>query len=556
MTRMRWSIPMKTGALLALALAAASAAPGRPVTFESFEYTGRDAVFSAPLEDGHYRNPVLAGFYPDPDICRVGDDYYVVNSSFGYFPGIPVFHSRDLVNWKQVGSVIDRPGQLDYKGLGVSRGIFAPSLSYRAGTFYLICTFVDGGGNFLVTAANPAGPWSDPTWLGFDGIDPSILLDDDGRAWVVNNGAPPDNKPLYSGHRAIWIQELDLANRKLVGTRTIIVNGGVNLADHPVWIEAPHLFRKDGWYYLICAEGGTAEQHSEVVFRSRSVLGPFVPGPTNPILTQRTLPDSRADPVTSTGHAELVSATDGTWWAVFLGCRPYRGGDYNTGRETFMLPATWTDGWPTILAPGLPVPYSVPSPLGASVGDAAAAPLTGNFTWRDDFRGPRLSKLWMGLRALPQVTLGAEGLGLTASQDALSGVGYPAFVARRIQHARFTASTTLLTPSEGVSAGLAAFQNEAHHYFFGVHRGKAGLEVFVERLNGTPAERIAREAIADTGRIELRMTEDDSTCSFEYSCGAAPWRTLLEGADATLLSTRVAGGFVGAVVGPHARIDP
>ena len=547
---------MKTGALLALALAAASAATGRPVTFESFEYTGRDAVFSAPLEDGHYRNPVLAGFYPDPDICRVGDDYYVVNSSFGYFPGIPVFHSRDLVNWKQVGSVIDRPGQLDYKGLGVSRGIFAPSLSYRAGTFYLICTFVDGGGNFLVTAANPAGPWSDPTWLGFDGIDPSILLDDDGRAWVVNNGAPPDNKPLYSGHRAIWIQELDLANRKLVGTRTIIVNGGVNLADHPVWIEAPHLFRKDGWYYLICAEGGTAEQHSEVVFRSRSVLGPFVPGPTNPILTQRTLPDSRADPVTSTGHAELVSATDGTWWAVFLGCRPYRGGDYNTGRETFMLPATWTDGWPTILAPGLPVPYSVPSPLGASVGYAAAAPLTGNFTWRDDFSGPRLSKLWMGLRALPQVTLGAEGLGLTASQDALSGVGYPAFVARRIQHARFTASTTLLTPSEGVSAGLAAFQNEAHHYFFGVHRRKAGLEVFVERLNGTPAERIASEVIAGTGRIELRMTEDDSTCSFEYSCGAGPWRTLLEGADATLLSTRVAGGFVGAVVGPHARIDP
>src|ERR1035438_9108097 len=124
---------MKTAALLALALAAASAAPGRPVTFESFEYTGRDAVFSAPLKDGRYRNPVLAGFYPDPDICRVGDDYYLVNSSFGYFPGIPVFHSRDLVNWKQLGSVIDRPGQLDYKGLGVSRGIFAPALSYRAG---------------------------------------------------------------------------------------------------------------------------------------------------------------------------------------------------------------------------------------------------------------------------------------------------------------------------------------------------------------------------------------------------------------------------------------
>jgi xylan 1,4-beta-xylosidase len=527
-----------------------------PVTFESFEYTGRDTAFEAPLAAGHYQNPVRAGFYPDPDICRVGDDYYTVNSSFAYFPGIPVFHSRDLVNWTQLGSVVDRPGQLNYHGLGVSRGIFAPALSHHDGLFYVICTFVDAGGNFLMTAKNPAGPWSDPIWLGFDGIDPSLFFDDGGRAWVVNNGAPPDDKTLYPGHRAIWIQELDVAARKLVGPRSVIVNGGVRIADHPVWIEGPHLFRKDGWYYLICAEGGTAEQHSEVVFRSQAVLGPYVPGPANPILTQRSLPVGRPNPVTCTGHADFVETPDGRWWAVFLGCRPYEGTTYNTGRETFMLPVTWVDGWPSILGPGLPVPVSPPSPGQVSMDPAPAAPLSGNFTWHDDFRGPGLSLLWIGLRAMPETSL-EGGLRLTPGEDTLSGSGSPAFLGRRLQHARFTATTTLRPPLEaGVSAGLAAFQNEAHHYFLAVHAKGEGLEVFVERLNGGGAETIARAEVARAQSIGLRITGDGATCGFEYSTTPGSWQVLLSGTDATLLSTRVAGGFVGAVVGPYARIGP
>ena len=365
---------MKTTALLPLmALSAAKLMPGSapPVAFEWFEYTGRDAVFCAPLAPGHFRNPIFAGFYPDPDICRVGDDYYIVNSSFAYFPGIPIFHSRDLVNWTLVGHVVDRPGQLDYDGLGVSRGIFAPALSHHAGLFYLVCTFVDAGGNFLMTAAKPEGPWSDPVWLGFDGIDPSIFFDDDGRAWLVNNGQPPDDMPSYDGQRAIWLQEFDIAGKRPVGPREIIVNGGANPADHPVWIEGPHLFKKDGWHYLICAEGGTSEGHSEVVFRSRSVRGPYSPGPANPILTQRTLAANRPDPVTCTGHADFVETAAGEWWAVFLGCRPYEGNMYNTGRETFMLPVSWVDGWPSVVAPGQAVPPSPASP-GSKVVEAAA----------------------------------------------------------------------------------------------------------------------------------------------------------------------------------------
>lgn len=166
---------------LTLSSAALSAA-AEPVAFESFTYTGRDTIFEAPLPAGHFQNPILAGYYPDPSICRVGDDYYLINSSFAHFPGIPIFHSKDLVNWKQIGHVITRPDQLNYNNLGITRGIFAPAISHHNGTFYVICTMVDAGGNFLMTAKDPAGPWSDPVWLGFDGIDPSIFFDDDGRA--------------------------------------------------------------------------------------------------------------------------------------------------------------------------------------------------------------------------------------------------------------------------------------------------------------------------------------------------------------------------------------
>ncbi len=555
---------MKTAVLLACSLAVSSvlfASDPAPVVFHSFEYTGRDPVFAQPLAVGEYRNPILAGFYPDPSICRVGDDFYLINSTFAYFPGIPVFHSKDLVNWTQLGHVIDRPTQLKYDGLGVSRGIFAPDISQHNGTFYVVCTMADAGGNFVVTATNPAGPWSDPTWLGFDGIDPSIFFDDDGRAYLVNNG-PPEGKPLYDGHRAIWIQEFDPTAKKLIGPRTLIVNGGVDLAKKPVWIEGPHLFRRDGWYYLCCAEGGTGGNHSQVIFRSEAVTGPFVPWEKNPILTQRNLDGTQPRAVTTTGHADLVIGPDGNWWSVFLGCRPYAGHFYNTGRETFLLPVKWTnDGWPMILPPGERVPYTVAAPSHALPVAAASVPLTGNFTWRDEFDQTSLSPLWIMLRT-PHETWWQTGnpgghLSLTPRTDLLSGKGQPSFIARRLQHAHFDASTSVeVSQTPGVSAGLVAFQNETHHYFFGVHRSAKGLTVFLEVLNGKPAETMASVVIPECSQIELRLTGDDQVMTFAYSTSAGEWRTLVADADATVLSTQTAGGFVGAVLGLHARIDP
>ncbi len=551
--------------LIATALLSASALglAAEPVRFDWFEYTGRDDISAAPLPAGHFRNPILAGFYPDPAICRVGEDYYLINSTFSYFPGIPVFHSRDLVNWKQLGHVIDRPSQMSFTGLRITRGLFAPTIKYHNGVFYVVCTLVDGGGNFLVTATDPAGPWSDPQWLPFDGIDPSLFFDDDGRAWMLNNGNPPDNKPLYEGHRAIWIQEFDVAKRELVGPRSIVVNGGVDLSKKPVWIEGPHLFKKDGWYYICCAEGGTSTNHSQVILRSKSPTGPFVPWEKNPILTQRDLDGNAPHAVTATGHANLVEGPDGHWWAVFLACRPFQNGYQATGRETFLLPVEWTaDGWPLILPPGVRVPHVVPAPQTAAR-SPAPVPLSGNFTWRDDFESgsAQLDPLWLMARTPAETwwNLAAPKgqLSLAPRADTLAGLGNPAFLGRRVQHAKFDASTLLSTPAEaGVAAGLALFQNEKQHYFFGVRRAAEGLEVFVELADGGQPAKLASAVVPQAERLELRVRGDELTGGFAYREPEGEWRALVAEADFTPITTNAAGGgihFTGAVVGPHVR---
>ena len=541
----------------------ACATAAEPVAFDWFEYTGRDAAFELPANPGQYRNPILAGFYPDPSICRVGDDYYLINSTFAYFPGIPIFRSRDLVNWTQIGHVIHRPDQLPYDGLGVSRGIFAPAISYHEGTFYVVCTMVDAGGNFLVTATDPAGPWSDPIWFDFEGIDPSLCFMDDGRAWMLNNGAP-DETPRYDGHRAIWIQEFDIAGKKLVGPRTVLVNGGVDISTKPVWIEGPHLYQREGWYYLCAAEGGTSVNHSQVILRSKSPTGPFEPWAKNPILTQRNLDGSVPLAVTSTGHADLEIGPDGNWWAVFLACRPYGGTWYATGRETFLLPVSWTeDGWPLILPPGERVPYVVDAPAAGPATRGSAVPLTGNFTWRDDFAAPEVSPLWIMLRTPKETWWAADAAAsvvrLTPRAEKVSGAGNPSYLARRVQHARFEASTALEIPREPrVSAGLMVFQSETHHYFLGVRRTTDGAEAFLEKSAGKDTAAIVASAPlgVNTGRGTLHVTMHDERASFAFAAGSPAKPVLLADADATILTTQASWGFVGATIGMHARLEP
>jgi len=532
--------------------------------FESFTYIGMDPVQELPKRLDHYRNPILPGFYPDPSICRVGEDYYLVNSTFAYFPGIPIFHSRDLVHWRQLGHVLDRSSQLKLDGHRVSRGNFAPTIHHHAGLFYVIGTVVDTFGNFYVTAENPAGPWSEPILLPeIDGIDPSFFFDDDGHVYVINNGPPPENKPLYDGHRAIWIQEFDLKQGKLIGPRRIIINGGVDLTKKPVWIEGPHIFRKDGWYYLCCAEGGTAEDHTQVIFRSRSVWEGWEPWSGNPILTQRLLPEDRLDPVTCTGHADLVEGTDGTWWAVFLGCRPYGENYTNIGRETFLLPVTWSkDGWPMILPSDRPVPLQVEKPrFGKDWSVGKTFMPSGNFADHDSFETKTLPMTWISLRGPYSAFASLESepgvLSLLPREDRLDGLGKPSFVARRQQHSTFDAKTTLRLPvPAGSSAGLVSFQNETHHYYAGVRTLPEGkTELFVECAKGASPEVLVRTQIPSATAVSLKVTTAGAKTSFLYSLGEEEWKPLLVDADATLLSTRKAGGFVGAVVGLHSRLE-
>jgi xylan 1,4-beta-xylosidase len=577
--------------LVALAVTGVASAAEQPPAayFHWFEYSGHDRVFDTPLPPGSYRNPVLAGFYSDPSVTRVGDRFYLVNSTFTYFPGIPVSESRDLVHWRPLGSVIDRPSELSFDGLGVSRGIFAPAIAFHDGLFYVVSTSVDAGGNFLSVARNPAGPWSDPIWLPqIDGIDPNLFFDTDGKAYLLNNG-PPAGPPHYDGHRAIWIQEFDLAARKLVGPRKVLINGGVDFAKKPVWIEGPRMYRHEGWYILMCAEGGTSVQHSEVVLRSRSPWGPFQPYADNPILTQRDLPASRADPITNAGHADLVEGVDGQWWAIFLASRPYEMIHYNTGRETFLLPVRWRDGWPVILGRAESIPYVVAAPVGsapsrASAAPAApgtptasiesvesparaarnakysAAPTTGNFTWRDDFGSRSLRPEWLQVRVPKQqwVDLGARPGWLTIHPlpVTLDSLTNPSFLAHRQQHLVFDASTELATPSaSGLATGLAVFQSENAWYFLGVRRS-AGLEVFLEKRGGARTETVVRTELRDTSLLKLKISGNARAYSFYFDADGSGWKPLQERDDGSILSTDVAGGFVGAVVGPYARSEP
>jgi alpha-N-arabinofuranosidase len=513
-----------------------------------------------------FANPVLAGFYPDPSICRVGDVYYLVNSTFTYYPGIPVFRSKDLVNWKLIGYVIDRPDELDYDSLGVSRGIFAPAIRYHKGLFYITCTFVDGGGNFVVTAKDPAGPWSNPVWLPqVSGIDPSLFFDENGKSYLLYNSVAPDDQPLYQGHRTIRMRGFDVERLRVMDDERILVNGGTDIARKPVWIEAPHIFKVSGHYYLIAAEGGTAEDHSEVVFRSENVEGPYVPHKGNPILTQRDLNPERKNPITCTGHADFVETPGGEWWAVFLGCQPYppyAGNFYNTGRETFLAPVTWKDGWPTMVPHGQLVAYHYPYPLPLA-GEKDQLHYGGSFAYTDNFNSDKLDLDWEFLRAPKEnwysLTKKPGFLSIQLRPETCGGKMNPSFLGRRQQHANSAASTAMqFTPQrESEKAGLLVFQNETHFYYLceSFDAGQPMIQLYKSSDGAGEMQLLAsRKLSREEGgsEIHLKIESHGNTYLFLCSLNGESWEMVKEGVDGTFLSTKVAGGFVGCMYAVYA----
>ena len=515
-----------------------------------------------------FTNPILAGFYPDPSICRVGTDYYLVNSSFSYFPGIPVFHSKDLVHWKLIGHAMDRAEQLNLDGQGVSRGIFAPAIRYHEGLYCITCTLVDIGGNFVITAKNPAGPWSNPVWLPhINGIDPSLFFDKNGNAYILYNSIPPDDKPLYDGHRTIRMRAFDLDSLKTMGEEILLVNGGVDISKKPVWIEGPHIFQKDGFYYLIAAEGGTADQHSEVVFRSTKVEGPYIPYQKNPILTQRHLDPKRKFPITCTGHADFVQTSAGDWWSVFLGSRPYppvEEGYTNIGRETFLAPIKWKDGWPVINPDYELVQYSYPYPMQSSI-DEDSHPYSGNFVIRDEFDQPTLHPDWVFLRTPHERWYDLESkkgfLSIKVKPETCSGTMNPSFIGRRQQHAQGSASVALEFSPQGSNekAGLLVFQNEEHFYY--LCESIDGNEPVIQLYkSGTGSKHDTMELLASQKlskemsekAVYLKIEARGNTYAFFYSSIDTQWNLLRDSVDASFLSTRIAGGFVGSLYAMYA----
>jgi alpha-N-arabinofuranosidase len=488
-----------------------------------------------------YKNPVIPGFHPDPSVCRVGEDYYLVNSSFEYFPGIPIWQSKDLVHWKQIGNVLDRPSQLPLKNCKPSNGIYAPTIRYHNGIFYMVVTLVAGNmgyGNFYVTATNPAGPWSEPIKVAQSGIDPSLFWDDDGKAYFISNRATKSTDP-----RAIYQSEIDIKTGKLLSDIKMLWKGSGGS-----YVEGPHIYKKDGFYYLLTAEGGTAYGHTVAIGRSKNIWGPFESCPHNPILTNR----MAYNIIQGTGHADMVQAPDSSWWMVHLAFRPAVDGIHFIGRETCLTPVEWRRGeWPMVNKIGqtdetinqLPPNYQSQLPL----------PFTTEA--KTDFDGP-LGFEWIHLRNPDEADYALDErkgwLRLKGNKYSLYDWESPAFVARRQEHFNFTASTKIdFNPQKtNQEAGITVIIDNRFHYDFYIasngQQRTLNLRYTLDSLN-----QLYKQVILPKGDVELSITGDKRNYSFFYRLDnniSIKIGTL----NTRFLGTEVSGGYNGVVIGLYA----
>ena len=494
-------------------------------------------AFSAPATDHGYTNPVIPGFHPDPSVVRVGEDYYLVNSSFQFFPGVPIFHSRDLVHWQQIGNVLDRPEQLPLTNASAWLGIYAPTIRYHDGLYYMVTTNVGngakGGGNFFVTAKDPAGPWSNPVWLDQGGIDPSLFWED-GKCYLVSN---PDVM--------IKLCEIDTTTGEQL-TPSVDLWQGTG-GRHP---EAPHIFKKDGWYYLLIAEGGTEMGHSVTIARSRDIRGPYESNPDNPILThlRRAAQNNK---IQGTGHADLVQAHDGSWWMVCLAFRTQANNQHLTGRETYLAPVTWNeDGWPVVNG-GNPIELQMNVPT-LPQHPVATAPETYDFTTLSTFPHE-----WVFLRNphTENYAFTPEGLLLKGTDVTLQSLDSPTFVALRQLNPDFTASETFSVANlqSGARAGLTVYMDTHSHYDAYVTRTDPGTYRICLSYNLHALHKVEQSvAIPANAEITIKVVGSDDMYDFYYSLNDGDEHKL-GSLNARFLSTETAGGFTGITLGMFAE---
>ena len=491
------------------------------------EFSMNMTPFSAvtdPNEAVTFHNPVIPGFFSDPSVCRVGDDYYLVNSTFEYFPAVPVFHSKDLVNWKMIGYCIDRPTQLP-AGLN----IFATTIRYNEGLFYMITTNMAGFRNFYVTATNPEGPWSDPIFTEAQGIDPDIYFDGDGKNYVISS--------------TFVLHQIDLKTGKFLSEGKKIWNGNGGR-----YAEGPHIYKKDGFYYLMDAEGGTEEAHSEVIARSKDIWGPYNTNPANPILAHANAA-GQGNPIQGVGHADIINAADGSFWIVFHGYRSTGDGTHHIlGRETCLAPVTWPkNGWPVVNGNGTAtVNMTCPTlPLKPFSPEAA----------RVDFDGDKLPLEFNYIRypLMNNYSLSARKgyLRLTGSEQTIEDQKSPTFVGRRITDMYFTASTEVDFNPAGnkEEAGMTLLNNGSH--FDLLIKKSGGKRVLVSRLRFGSVVHESEGIPLKPGAIKLAIRCERTSFIFSYSQGEEAFRDI-EKVDSKFLSSETVGGFTGVYAGLYA----
>ncbi|MBN1416240.1 MAG: family 43 glycosylhydrolase [Bacteroidales bacterium] len=499
---------------------------GMEISFDDIKITGK----YGPQE--MYNNPVIPGFHPDPGICRVGEDYYLVTSTFEYFPGVPVFHSRDLINWHQIGHCLTRKSQLNLDKAAISGGIFAPTIRYHNGIYYMITMNTNYGGNFYVTAIDPSGPWSEPVWLGECIMDASLLFDDNGTVYYTRHAGGENG---YIAQRTI-----DLATGQLQGSLQNIWEGTGG-----IWPEGPHLYKINDTYYLMIAEGGTSYNHMETIARSGSPWGPFTANPYNPILTHKNHP---GEPIQALGHGDLVETPAG-WWMVCLGIRPRAGNYHHLGRETFLVPVSWNDeGWPVVndnncIQSSMPVPHLMqhewpPEPV------------------RDDFDSTGLRLPWNFVRnpydADWSLTERPGFLRLNGSAVSLKDQDSPAWIGRRQTSFNCLFATLLeFTPvHENEEAGLIIRGNDLNHYESGITYHSGNRCVFFRKvLKGLTDDSTYMQIPEGPVRLEVHATDFEYLFYYQHEGEALQ----LIGCGSTKdLSTEVIGGFTGVYAGMFA----
>lgn len=477
-----------------------------------------------------YTNPVIRGFNPDPSVCRVGDDYYLVTSSFQYYPGVPLYHSRDLVNWEQIGHVLTRESQLLLTGANSNGGIYAPTIRHHNGRFYMITTNVSTVGNFIVSTEDIRGEWSDPMPVKVGGIDPSIFWDEDGKCWYTGSAdggillceINPDTGEVLTAPKRVW-----------EGT------GGR-------WPEAPHIYKKDGWYYLMIAEGGTEFGHNETIARSRYIDGPYTPAPHNPILAHYKAA-TQDNPIQGVGHADLIEASDGTWWLVCLGFRIQSGMHHLLGRETFLAPVRWDKGgWPVVNATGdialnMDVPTLPQQPFEAKPErNEFDAPLGAEWSW---VRNPDMKNY-----EVRNGKLRIHGTPAGTDETILS----PSFICHRQTEHDFTAETymTLGNAGNGDKAGMSIYMDSYAHYDICLARkgGKTVIETTFRLGSLTHREEIPFKG----NKVWLRLTGDPMQYKLWYSADGKDFKPAGTG-DTRYLSSETQGNFTGIMLGLWAQ---